>query len=98
MPGETGTAPETGTTPVTPVVPAAPAVPKKERKAPVPSSTLIGTWNEDKTVFSVLSRLEDATDKDKADAIRALPFGKYTVLTARETTREYKEVVSSRLI
>lgn len=65
---------------------------KKERKTPDPVSTLIGSWNETRTVFTVITRLEAATDKQKTDAIKALPFGTYTVLTTRETTKTLKEV------
>jgi hypothetical protein len=65
---------------------------KKERKTPDPVSTLIGKWNEDRTVFTVITRLEAATDKQKTDAIKALPFGTYTVLTTRETVKTLKEV------
>jgi hypothetical protein len=96
MSSETGTD-DPNTPPV--VVPGVnrPEAPKKERKTPDPVSTLIGTWGESGKVFTVLTRIEAATDKQKTDAIKALPFGKYTVLTARETTKVYEQVVSARL-
>lgn len=75
---------------VPPVV--TPEVAKKERKTPDPVSTLIGNWNTDRTVFTVITRLEAATDKQKTDAIKALPFGTYNVLTVRETVKTLKEV------
>lgn len=101
MPGETGEGTGTPTTPPEGTPPGAgnpPAAVKKERKAPVPSSTLIGTWDESKTTFSLKARLEDATDADKAKAIKELGYGKYTVLTVREVVREFKKVEKDRLI
>ena len=104
MPEETnpGTTPATnpGTDPAvnTGTNPAAPAAAKKDRKIPEPMSTLIGHWNEDRTVFTVKARLEAATDADRAAAIKALGHGKYSVLTARETVKEYVQVTRDRLI
>lgn len=88
MPEETNPAVPPVTVP--PVV--NPEAAKKERKTPDPVSTLIGNWSEDRKVFTVITRLEAATDKQKTDAIKALPFGTYTVLTTRETTKTLKEV------
>lgn len=69
----------------------------KARSNPGPMRVLIGNWCEScgegsKKTFEVLAEAKSAGKKDVRDAIKALGYGKYTVLVGRFSGYEYKQV------
>lgn len=64
-----------------------------QRANPGKMTTRIGSWNEDKTVFTVKApAIIGATPKAIKDAIAALGYGVYDIMTGRDDQITYRKV------